>query len=83
MNFPEAKLELKSCFSARRTCPPSLPALMIVVKEVLQPITGQIYCSTSKNAVCAIQNTYIQTTFVYLGRFLKKLADDQICYDLQ
>ncbi len=32
----------------------------------------------SRNIVCAISD-YIQTTFFYLGRFLKKLADDHCC----
>ncbi len=31
----------------------------------------------SKHAVSAFQISFMQTTFFYLGRFLKKLADDQ------
>ena len=31
----------------------------------------------SKNAVCIYISDYIQNTFFYLGRFLKKLADNQ------
>ncbi len=43
----------------------------------MQPQENHIFNAASqiKNALCA--SDYIQTTFFYLGRFLKKLADDQ------